>query len=193
MQTVEPKLVRTSASGDLLPARLTPILGRWSSPRAKLRGQELRIANKLSLDEDACAGFVLDFAAQGGRIEATAHGASAPLLTWALHEIGVTVKAELVGDAVSADREAAMRYLDDYEAWVDGVRGTELDGDGLVKRLAQEELIVVGETASDHFAELPLDDAARTYEALLEDDAIEDIFVSERELSRLLSRFRAIS
>lgn len=186
---VAPKLLRTSASGDLLPARLAPLLAKWSAPRAKLRGQELRLARRLSLDDDACAGFVLDFAGQGARIESHARGASAPLLAWAMRELGAATKAELVDDD-APERDAALAYLADYESQVEAMRdsGGERDGAAFVRWLAREELIVA---RPDAFEDLPLDDAARAYELLLDDDAVEDIFLSERELARLLARFRA--
>lgn len=185
---VAPKLLRTSASGDLLPARLAPLLAKWSAPRAKLRGQELRLARRLSLDDDACAGFVLDFAGQGARIESHARGASAPLLAWAIRELGAATKAEIVDDD-APERDAALTYLADYESHVEAMRdsGGERDGAAFVRWLAREELIVA---RPDAFEDLPLDDATRAYERLLDDDAVEDIFLSERELARLLARFR---
>lgn len=185
---VAPKLLRTSASGDLLPARLAPLLAKWSAPRAKLRGQELRLARRLSLDDDACAGFVLDFAGQGARIESHARGASAPLLAWAMRELGAATKAELVDDD-APERDAALAYLADYESHVEAMRdsGGERDGAAFIRWLAREELIVA---RPDAFEDLPLDDATRAYERLLDDDAVEDIFLSERELARLLARFR---
>lgn len=193
---VAPKLLRTSASGDLLPARLAPLLAKWSAPRAKLRGQELRLARRLSLDDDACAGFVLDFAGQGARIESHARGASAPLLAWAMRELGTATKAELVDDDApelvdddAPERDAALAYLADYESHVEAMRdsGGERDGAAFIRWLAREELIVA---RPDAFEDLPLDDATRAYERLLDDDAVEDIFLSERELARLLARFR---
>ncbi len=109
-------LRRTPASGDLLPVRLTPLLVRWSEPRAKLRGQELRLALSLSLDDDACAGFVLDFAGQGARIEATAQGASAPLLVWAFHALATATKCEVVAPTPPPSLAEARAYLEVYEA-----------------------------------------------------------------------------
>jgi hypothetical protein len=184
---VDVSLLRTPASGDLLPARLAPVLAKWTSPRAKLRGQQLILAIDLSLDEEAAAGFVLDFAGQGARVEAVAHGVSAPLLAWAFGELAKALKAERTGD--DAPLEAAIAYLKDYEADVAAHRANRPDDEAnaFVRWLRREEVIDVREGAT--FDDLPLDDS--TYELLLEHEDVEDIFVSERELARLLARFRA--
>lgn len=183
-------LHRTSASGDLLPARIAPLLAKWTKPRAKLRGQQLVVALDMSLDDEAAVGFVLDFAGQGARIEAVAHGASEPLLAWALAELARELKAERRGEG-AIDRAAAMAYLEAYEAEVAESRESppESESDAFVSSLAHEKLIEVRVGAT--FDELPLDDAARVYELLLDHEDVEDIFVSERELTRLLARFRA--
>ena len=183
-------LHRTSASGDLLPARIAPLLAKWTKPRAKLRGQQLVVALDMSLDDEAAVGFVLDFAGQGARIEAVAHGASEPLLAWALAELARELKAERRGEG-AIDRAAAMAYLEAYEAEVAESRESppESESDAFVSSLAHEKLIEVRAGAT--FDELPLDDAARVYELLLDHEDVEDIFVSERELTRLLARFRA--
>lgn len=183
-------LHRTSASGDLLPARIAPLLAKWTKPRAKLRGQQLVVALDMSLDDEAAVGFVLDFAGQGARIEAVAHGASEPLLAWALAELARELKAERRGEGAIV-RAAAMAYLEAYEAEVAESRESppESESDAFVSSLAHEKLIEVRAGAT--FDELPLDDAARVYELLLDHEDVEDIFVSERELTRLLARFRA--
>lgn len=184
-------LRRTPASGDLLPVRLTPLLLRWSEPRAKLKGQELRLALSLSLDDDACAGFVLDFAGQGARIEATVQGASAPLLVWAFHALATATKCEVVAPTPPPTLAEARAYLEVYEADVTAMRkaGAELDGAAFVDWLVREELVVLD--GRGDFGELPVEDAAETYERLLEHPAVADVFVSERELARLMTRFLA--
>lgn len=174
-----------------LAAKLSP-----SVPQATMRGQELRLARALSLDDGACASFVLDFAGQGTRIVGTAHGPSAALLAWALHTIAASTKCALAedGDSVSpspeAHRDAALAYLDAYEADVVASRKRgELDGDAFVAWLTREELVET-EPGGD-FADLPMDDPERLYELLLEDEHVADVFLSERELARALERFRA--
>ena len=198
-------LRKTSASGPLVPAqcnqafvltaKLSPAL-----PRGAMRGQELRLSLALALDDAACAAFVLDFAGQGARIEAAAHGPSALLLEWAFHALAATLKSDsVVGGAhagpVAPDpeshRAAAVAYLEAYEADVlaSRARGKDLDGNAFVAWLALEEHVALGDSGA--FADLPLDDAPRLYEMLFESDGIEEVFVSERELARLLARFKA--
>ena len=86
----------------LLPARVLQVFARVSAPRVTMRGQELRLARALSLDDAACAGFVLDFVGQGARVVASAHGPSASLLGWALHTIAASTKSSLEEDGVAA-------------------------------------------------------------------------------------------
>lgn len=184
------ELRRTATSGDLLPARLAPILATWTEPRAKMKGQELRLARELDLDDPAAIGFVLDFMGQGVRIEVSTQGASSPLLVWAVQTLGAALKAEV--EAPPADRAAALEYLEGYEEDVSTMREAkvDLDGDAFVDWLVREELVELGRGRAD-FSDLPLDDAERTYELILDNDVVEDVFVSERELARLLERFLA--
>jgi hypothetical protein len=198
-------LRQTSASGPLIPSRCTQAFGLMaklspSLPRGAMRGQELRLALALPLDDDACAAFLLDFAGQGARIEAAWHGPSAALLAWALHALAATLKCDLVVGGAGAGkaapepeshRAAAVGYLEAYEADVRASRKQkkDLDGNAFVAWLALEEHVALGETGG--FADLPLDDAPRLYEMLLESDGIEDIFVGERQLTRLLAQFKA--
>src|SRR5262249_3538729 len=133
---------------------------------------------------------VLDFVGQGARVEVTANGASATLLIWAFHALASDAKADLV--APNADRRAAMEYLAAYEKDVVATRdaGLNLDGEAFVAWLVREEALALGGPPGE-FADLPLEDASSTYERLLDSDTVEDLFVSERELIRLLQRFLA--
>lgn len=184
------ELRRTTTSGDLLPARLAPILATWTEPRARMKGQELRLARELDLEDPAAVGFVLDFIGQGARVEVSAQGASAPLLVWAIQAIAAAMKAEV--DAPPADHAAALAYLEGYEDDVSAMREAkvDLDGDAFVDWLVREELVELGRGRAD-FSDLPLDDPERAYELILDNDVVEDVFVSERELARLLERFLA--
>ncbi len=202
-------LHQTKASGLLLPARITQALGllaaQASAPKASLRGQELRVALGGSLDDGACTGFLLDFAAQGQRVRGTAHGPSAAALAWAFHALAATLKCTLHDGLANADveaqpsafRDAATAYLGDYENEVRASRKRGADaGDErqLLDWLAREEHIALAEGDDDLdelVAALPMDDASALYEMLLESDAVDDVFVSERELATLLARFRA--
>jgi hypothetical protein len=190
--------------GLLLPVRFDHALGLVaklspSAPRGLMAGQELRLALSLDHHDAACAGFVLDFAGQGARVTGDAHGPSAALLAWALHAIAETLRCDLLEDdapiapAPAAHRVAAIAYLETYEAAVLAARRTngDPDPDAFVRWLAREEHIALAGEAA--FTELPLDDAEALYEQLLENDAVDDVFVSERELARLLTRFRAWS
>jgi hypothetical protein len=195
-------LRQTNASGLLLPARLEQAFAlvaklSASAPRVAIRGQELRLTRALSFDDGACTGFVLAFLAQGARVEATAHGLSSSLLAWAFHALAEAMKCELVEDGAASTplpethRARAFAYLEAYEADVIAARAERrvVDARAFVAWLALEEHVAVADLAA--FADWPLDDAARFYEMLLDSDAVEDVFVSERELTRLLARFRA--
>lgn len=185
-----------SDTRKLLPARVLQAFARGSAPKVTMRGQELRFARALSLDDGACAAFVLDFVGQGAHVMGSAHGPSAALLAWALHTIAASTNASLEEDGVAvapapdALHGAALAYLDGYEADVAASRTkAELDGDDFVAWLAREELVALDGGGS--FAELPMDDPERLYELLLDDARVADVFLSERELARALERFRA--
>jgi hypothetical protein len=87
--------------------------------------------------------------------------------------------------------------VDGYEALVlasrarKGDGGGEGDGRAFLAWLAREEHVALADGADELGETLPLDDAEALYERLLESDAVDDVFVSERELARLLARFRA--
>ena len=201
---------RTPSSGDLVPARFVQVLGTLAkipgtspSPRATMHGQELRLGVALSLADSACAAFLLDFPAQGARVSAEARGPSSALLAWGMHAIGLALKCRLVDvndDDEEEDerpanpetyREAAMAYLAVYEA---DVRASRKAHDHSVERfltwLARDEQIELVSPAVLPEG-LSLDDAPALYEALLESDAVADVFLSERELSSFVGRFRA--
>ena len=203
-------LHRTHTSGDLVPARFLQVLGTLAkipgtlpTPRGTMHGQELRFGVGLSLVDDACAAFLLDFQAQGARASGEARGPATALLAWGLHAIGLALKCRLVDvndddeqeDERPADpepyREAAMTYLAVYEA---DVRASRKAHDQSVERflawLARDEQIELVSPAVLPEG-LSLDEAPALYEALLESDAVADVFVSERELSSLVGRFRS--
>jgi hypothetical protein len=196
-------LTLRAKGGDLLlPLRFDHALGLVaklspSAPRGAMAGQELRLALSLDLADAACAGFVLDFAAQGARVTGAAHGPSAELLAWALHAIAENLGCVLeedgaaLGPSPSAHRASAIAYLESYEASVLAARRTQgdPDPDAFVRWLAREEHVALAGDAT--FADLALDDPEALYEDLLARDAVDEIFVSERELTRLLTRFRA--
>jgi hypothetical protein len=190
--------LRSSTRGVLVPARIEQAFhlgGERSSstPRGRMRGQELRLALALDLDDPACVGFALDFAGQGARVTASARGPSGALLTWAFHAIASTLSCELrledtvIAPAPEPHRAAALAYLAQYET---EVRDDEdVSGDAFVKWLAREEHVELSANAS--FEDLPMDDAEQLYELLLESAGVVDVFLSERELARLLERFKA--
>jgi len=202
-------LHQTSASGPLVPSRFAEVFALLAklgtTPRATMHGQELRLAVALPLDDDACAAFVLDFPAQGRRVRGTAYGPSADLLSWAFHQLAASLRCTLV-DTEDADREippapddhraGALAYLARYEDEVRAHRrrrSDEDDGVAFVDWLAREGTIALsaGGAATAAFAGLPMDDAPAVYERLLESEAVEDVFLGERELGWLLARFRA--
>ena len=90
-------------------------------------------------------------------------------------------------------REAAVAYLAAYEADVEATRRKQGDddGEGFLAWLVREEHIALAEGAGALGAELPMQDARALYEMLLESDEVDDVFVSERELSSLLGRYNA--
>lgn len=190
----------TDASGLLVPPRLTESLSS-SIPRGRAQGSELRLAIDLSLDDPACAGLVLDHVGQGRRVRASAHGPSAALLGWAFHSVAATTGAQLFdadGDrriepAPVSLREAARSYVAGHEAGVRASREGRVEpgGGGFLEWLAGEEHVALGDDVEELAAALPMDDAVALYEILLESDAVDDVFVSERELALLLSRYRA--
>jgi hypothetical protein len=206
---IELELQQTNASGRLLPTFLAEVLSRRGMirsttpmPQGAMFGQELRLGLAASPTEGASAAFLLDFGGQGARVRGKAHGPSAALFTWAFHMLAVTLKCTLVdveqGEAITPEPDtlcpAAIAYLKDYEDDVEATRHGDLEDDGaaFLAWLAREEHLALGEQGVAAFAEsLPMDDAPALYELLLESDAIDDVFVSERELSSLLARFRA--
>ncbi|MBX3209470.1 MAG: hypothetical protein KF764_30835 [Labilithrix sp.] len=207
-------LEHTDASGRLLPARFAEVLVHLvktsfrtstRAPRGVMHGQQLRLALDLALNDPACAAFLLDFAGQGLRVTGTARGPSAALLTWAFHALAGPLKCTLfdaregcgVDVAPEAHRAAAVAYLASYEAGVRALRAKPVDDEGMVflAWLAREEQLALSEddpAAVDALgAALPMDDAPGLYEMLLESAAVDDVFVSERELASLLGRFNA--
>lgn len=202
---IELTLHHTHASGRLLPARFAQVFALVAktspaAPRGTIHGQELLLGVALHPEDGAAAGFPLEFLGQGARVKASARGPSAALLTWAMHALAAQVRGRLVDEADGAEvaaepdrhRDAALAYLEVYEADVLATRRSraEADGAGFVAWLAREELLEPA-PAGALGTPLPLDDAAALYELLLESEAIEDVFVSERELTRLLERYRA--
>lgn len=195
----------TNASGPLVPSRFNEVFARLAkhgtTPGATMRGQELRLAVALSLDDDACAAFLLDFAGQGRRVRGTAHGPSEDLLVWAFHQLAASLRCTLtdaergpdVEPAPEEHRARALAYLSDYEADVRASRTRNEDDDGVsfVQWLAREELIALAADAAAIGEPLRMDDASALYEQLLDSEAVEDVFFSERELGWLLARFRA--
>jgi hypothetical protein len=198
--SIELTLRSTPESGLLVPARLTESFG-ISIPRGRAQGSELRLAIDLSLDDAACATLVLDHVGQGRRVRSSAHGPGEPLLAWAFHAVAATTGAELFdGDgeqriepSPGTFRDAALIYLTRHEAGVEAARQGRVDagGVGFLDWLAEEEHVALGGDARELAAALPMDDAVALYEMLLESDEVDDVFVSERELAGLLSRYRA--
>ena len=199
-------LHQTNASGPLVPSRFTQAFALLAklgtTPRATMHGQELRLTVALSPDDDACAAFLLDFAGQGLRVRGTARGPGADLLSWAFHTLAASLRctlsdAELGGEVEAAPEEhrpRALSYLTQYEAEVRAHRQKrDVDDDGVafVDWLAREELVALAADAAAIGAGLPMDDAPALYERLLESEGVDDVFISERELGWLLSRFRA--
>ncbi|MDF2694364.1 MAG: hypothetical protein K0S65_2747 [Labilithrix sp.] len=211
-------LNQTNASGPLVPSTLTGALGLLAklagahAPKATMRGQELRIAAELPLSDAACTAFLLDFVGQGRLVHGVAHGPSAAALVWAFHALARAVKCTLrdnelehdVAPDPDAHRDAAASYLAEYEAGVRQHRRPrhlhaeeeEPGGEAaaLLAWLAREEHIALASESAPVAAlaqELPLDDPSALYEMLLDSDAVDDVFVSERELTSLIARFRA--
>ena len=110
-----------------------------------------------------------------------------------------TKDGQLATATPEAHRDAAIAYLEEYEAVVRASRKERRtpDADAFVAWLVKEECVLLasppgGGSGDDRtFADLPLEDAPRLYELLLDSEAVDDVFVSERELTRLLARFLA--
>lgn len=218
--SVELTLYQTKASGPLMPTSIAIVLDRLGtitrgrSPRAAMRGGHLRVALDLSLDDAACAAVPLEFAGQGQRLRGMARGPSAVLLHWTFHTIAAALKCTLqepprdagIGPDAGAFHDAALAYLEAYERAVNADRerhGQTVDpedaagGGDFLEWLAGEEHIALrtdeqatGARASLS-ASLPMRDVGALYEALLDSDAVDDVFMSETELVSLLDRFRA--
>ena len=201
-------LKQTTASGLLLPAKFTQVLALRAKvhagatePRGTMHGQELRLTLGLSPSDAASAAFLLDFAGQGLRVTGRAHGPSAALLTWAFHALAASLKCTLcdadlgrdIEASPAAHREAAVAYLADYEVEVEATRRKQGDDDGraFLAWLVREEHIALATGGGALGAELPMQDAGALYEMLLESDEVDDVFVSERELTSLLARYNA--
>lgn len=199
-------LQQTTASGPLVPSRFTQALAvlakLGTTPRATMHGQELRLAVALSLDDDACAAFLLDFAAQGGRVRGTARGPSSDLLIWAFHTLAASLRCTLtdaeqpgaIEPSPEEHRARALSYLTSYEADVRAYRQKQNDDDdgvAFLDWLAREQLVALAVDSAAIGTTLPMDDGPALYERLLESEGVEDVFISERELGSLLSRFRA--
>ena len=199
-------LHQTNASGPLVPSRFTQAFALLAklgtTPRGAMHGQELRLGVALSPDDDACAAFLLDFAGQGLRVRGTARGPSADLLSWAFHTLAASLRCTLTDAERGAEIEAApeehraraLSYLTRYEADVRArrqKRSDEDDGVAFVDWLAREEQIALATDAAAIGPALPMDDAPALYERLLESEGVDEVFISERELGWLLSRFRA--
>jgi hypothetical protein len=198
-------LEKTTASGLLVPARLAQALvqlakGPGKTPRGSMHGQELRLGLTLEPNDAAAAAFMLDIVGQGRRVTAAANGPSAALLAWAFHALATSLKCTLLdGEGESAivpapddHREAAIAYLTAYESEVHAARRGEEEerGADLLAWLAREGHLLLAQKGAVDIDEL-LDQPAALYELLLESDAIDDVFVSERELGWLVARYRA--
>jgi hypothetical protein len=192
-------LRQTTASGPIVPTRITQALSLLErvapgSPRGRMHGQELRLSLSLSLDDDACAGFLLDFVGQGSRVKGSTRGPSQALLAWAFHAIAGTIKCTLeeadapMTPAAEPHRDAAIAYLSTYEA---EVRRGATDGTSFLRWLAREGQIVLRGDPSALGAELPMEAPPALYEMLLEADGVDEVFASEREVAALLARFHA--
>lgn len=194
-------LRQTTASGPIVPTRiaqafsvLSRIPGAPPSPRAGMHGQELRVAISLSLDDDACAAFLLDFMGQGDRVKGSARGPSGEVLAWAFHAIAATIKCTLEEDDAPTvpdaepHRDAAMAYLSVYEG---EVRQGATDGTSFLRWLAREGHIVLSGDPSALGAELPMEAPPALYEMLLDAEGVDEVFASEREVAALLARFHA--
>lgn len=216
-------LLATSASGPLIPATLAQalvriaaesgVLGAPKAPRGAMRGQVLRLAAALHTDDEAAAGFMLEFIGQGRLVRGSAIGPSGELLAWGMHALAARLACTLRDEEDDATLEPdprpllepAMTYLTAYEAEVredrvlPSIRRPALAdanaGARFVRWLAREEHVALasddGAAADALGASLTLADAAAVYEALLDSDAISEVFVSETELTTLLARFRA--
>lgn len=183
---------QSTKSGRLLPALFTEVLAKLPAPvRGTMHGQELRLALELDLADAACAGWVLDFAGQGARVEGSVNGPSAAALALALEFIAKQLDCKLVVDGDEVSSEDGVGYLETYEADVFDGRDNpdDIDGDAFVAWLVREEGIAL--QRDQDFSTLPLDDAATVYETLLDAESVDDIFVSERELARMLGKFTA--
>jgi hypothetical protein len=194
-------LRQTTASGPIVPTRIAQAFsvlartpGAPPSPRGGMHGQVLRLSISLSLEDDACAAFLLDFMGQGDRVKGNTRGASEPLLAWAFYAIAATIKCTLeeddapVAPAAEPHRDAAIAYLSTYE---DEVRGGATDGTSFLRWLSREGHIVLSGDPSALGAELPMEAPAALYEMLLDADGVDEVFASEREVAALLARFHA--
>jgi hypothetical protein len=210
---VDLTLHQTTASGALVPSTLSRALALLAklagprAPKATMHGHSLHVVVGLPIDDAASTAFLLDFMAQGQRVRGVAHGPSAAALVWGFHALARALKctlhdAELERDVPpdpDAHREAAQAYLGSYESDVRTYRHKRVfedmdEGAAFLAWLAREEHIEpAGDAAalSELAAALPLGDPAALYETILDSDAIADVFVSERELTSLLGRFRA--
>jgi hypothetical protein len=215
-------LLATSASGPLIPATLAQALARVAAesgalgappaPRGAMRGQVLRLAKTLLTDDEAAAGFMLEFIGQGRLVSGSAIGPSGDLLAWGMHALAARVPCTLrdeEDDATldpdpGAHLDAAMAYLVAYEAEVredralPSIRRPSADanaGARFVRWLAREEHLALASQEDEAVdalgGSLALADASAVYEALLDSEAIDEVFVSETELTTLLARFRA--
>lgn len=219
--SVDLTLQQTNTSGRLMPALLGEALARLatgstraSSIHGAIRGQELRLGLALSPTDPASAAFMLEFGRQGLRVNGTAHGPSAALLTWSFHALARALDCTLIdgsdgasGQAIGVDperyHEAAVAYLVDYERQVRRTRDRRASGDDeagepeaatFLAWLAREEDIALSDDAgsvAELAAALPMDDAPALYEMLLDNDAVDDVFFSERQLASALERFLA--
>lgn len=208
--STELTLQQTNASDRLLPARFSKILTELAkasdpghAPRGGMHGQELRLALGLPLADPACAAFLLEFAVQGFRVTGSAHGPGAVLLSWGFHTLAAALKCTLFEANVEVEanpepyREAAIAYLSVYEADVRASREGQGGASGalFVAWLARDEHVVLAKDADASVIGAALEehmhDPPGLYELLLDSEAVEDVFVSERELSSLLSRFHA--
>lgn len=182
---------QSTKSGRLLPALFAEVLAKLPEVRGTMKGQELRLALELELDDEACAGWILDFAGQGARVEGSVTGPSAAALALALEFIAKQLDCKLAIDGDEISSADGVAYLETYEADVFDLRDNpdDLDGDAFVAWLVREEGIAL--QRDQDFSTLPLDDPPAVYETLLDAESVDDIFVSERELARMLAKFRA--
>jgi hypothetical protein len=196
-------------------------ISRASELRVALAANVVRFRIALDEDDPEVAAIRIAFSRSGDALSGSASGRGAPLLYWSFHRLAAQLGCELedpqADDAGGVVTPDADRYFAEARALIAGheedvmqgreeedeVEGDEEeedddDGEEDQIRAFVGDLVRTGKVllVSDEAAEYAvwsgmMEDPEALYEAIIESDAVDEVFLSESEFTDLLRKFHA--